>query len=142
VVVDAAGLEVLAREECVALMEKAVIGRIVFTSGALPAVQPVNFVLDHDNSVIIRTGEGSKLSAAARDAVVAFEVDDFDVDERIGWSVIVTGRARVVRDPEERARLADSDLQPWVPSRRDHFIRIEPEFVSGRRITRGAPTPV
>lgn len=133
--VDSAGLEVLTREDCFALMAGSAIGRIVFTSGALPAIQPVNFLID-GGTIVIRTGEGSKLAAAARDAVVAFEVDDFDAGARAGWSVIVTGRAKIVRDPDDEKRLADSPLRPWVPSRRDHFIRIDPEFVSGRRIAR------
>ncbi len=74
---DSAGLEILSREECLDLLSSSPIGRIVFTDRALPAVQPVNFCLFEGN-VVIRTMAGSKLAAAARNAVVAFEVDDFD----------------------------------------------------------------
>jgi hypothetical protein len=38
-------------------------------------VRPVNFCLDGDD-IVIRTAAGSKLAAATRRAVVAFEVDD------------------------------------------------------------------
>lgn len=37
---DSLGLEVLDREQCVALLAGAGVGRVVFTSQALPAIQP------------------------------------------------------------------------------------------------------
>ena len=43
---DSAGLQVLSPAECVELLATTPIGRVVFTDHALPAVQPVNFVLD------------------------------------------------------------------------------------------------
>jgi uncharacterized protein len=134
---DTGGLEILDPEECRALLAKAPLGRIVFTQRALPAVQPVNFTVD-DGDVVIRTGEGSKLAAATRNAIVAFEVDDFDVDSRTGWSVVVVGPARVVSDPEETARLKELPLRPWAPGQRENFIRIRPTLISGRRIPNAA----
>ncbi len=95
----------LSREECLRLLAVTPIGRLVFTHRALPAVQPVNFVLDGE-TVVIRTAIGSRLAAATRDAVVAFEIDDIDARTGSGWSVTVLGRARGVSDPEEVARLA------------------------------------
>lgn len=126
-------LEVLSREECISLASTMPIGRIVFTDRALPAVQPVNFLID-DGSVIIRTTEGSKLAAATRNAVVAFEIDEFDRRSQAGWSVTLVGRAQPVRDPAESARLAKLPLQTWAPGPRDRFIRIRPEHISGRRL--------
>jgi len=41
------------------------------TSGALPMIVPVNFLLDEER-ILVRTGRGSKMEAALRDAVVAF----------------------------------------------------------------------
>ena len=131
---DGAGLVVLPRDECMQLLATSVIGRVVFTAAALPAVQPVNFTLDVDNAVIIRTAAGSRLASAARNAVLAFEVDDFDVPTRSGWSVIVTGRADVVRDERELARLRALPLSPWAGGDRTEFVRIAPEIVSGRRV--------
>jgi nitroimidazol reductase NimA-like FMN-containing flavoprotein (pyridoxamine 5'-phosphate oxidase superfamily) len=128
-----AELEILSPEECLALAASMPIGRIVFTDRALPAVQPVNFLVE-DGSVIIRTAQGSKLAAATRNAIVAFEVDEFDHQARTGWSVTLVGRAQSVRDPDEVARLARLPLRTWAPGERDRFIRIRPEHVSGRRI--------
>jgi nitroimidazol reductase NimA-like FMN-containing flavoprotein (pyridoxamine 5'-phosphate oxidase superfamily) len=130
---DTSGLEVLSPEECLALAGSVPIGRIVFTERALPAVQPVNFILD-DGCVIIRTTDGTKLAAAASHAIVAFEVDEIDSDTRSGWSVTFVGRAEAVQDPTEYARLEQLRLRSWAPGHRDRFIRISPEFVNGRRL--------
>ncbi|WP_199520894.1 pyridoxamine 5'-phosphate oxidase family protein [Jiangella anatolica] len=131
--VDSAGIEKLGRPACYALLRSVPIGRIVFTEAALPAIQPVNFVLDGDD-VIIRTGMGSKLAAATRSAIVAFEADEYDADTLTGWSVVLIGRADAVGDEPERRRLATLGLTPWALGERPHYIRIRPEIVRGRRI--------
>ena len=130
---DSTGLEDLGRPDCFALLRTVPIGRIVFTEGALPAIQPVNFVLDGED-VVIRTGMGSKLAAATRSAVVAFEADRYDEDALTGWSVVLVGRAEAVGDEVRRERLAGLGLVPWALGERPHFIVIRPEIVRGRRI--------
>ncbi|MEZ0074633.1 pyridoxamine 5'-phosphate oxidase family protein [Planotetraspora sp. GP83] len=132
---DSAGLEILSRGECLSLLASTPIGRIVFTDRALPAVQPVNFYLV-DGNIVIRTAIGSKLAAAARNAVVAFEADDFDAEMRAGWSVTAVGHARAVDEPDEISRLSLLPLMPWAPGSRDHFIVMVPEQLSGRRVRR------
>ncbi|MBB5782808.1 pyridoxamine 5'-phosphate oxidase family protein [Nonomuraea jabiensis] len=132
--VDSSGLQVLSREECLGLLSTTPIGRIVFTEHALPAVQPVNFHLD-GRSIVIRTSTGSNLAAATRHAVVAFEADEFDSELRTGWSVTAVGQARAVTDPDEIHRLAALPLTAWAPGSRDHYIVVDAEQVSGRRIT-------
>ena len=138
--VDSAGLEVLSPTECLALASTVPIGRIVYTERALPAVQPVNFVFD-DGCVIIRTTEGTRLADAIRNAVVAFETDEFDSRSQLGWSVTVVGRAEAVRDPDETARMSLLPLRAWAPDKRDRFIRIHPEYITGRRIPDGLREP-
>jgi len=130
---DSVGLRVLSRAECVALLATTPIGRIVFTDRALPAVQPVGFALDGE-TVVIRTGAGTRLAAAARDTVVAFEADEFDRAGRTGWSVTAIGHARAVTEPTEIERLSRLPLQRWVPGGRDHFIVLPIEHISGRMI--------
>src|SRR6516165_11352239 len=83
---DRNGLEILDRAECLHLLSGSVLGRIAVTVGALPVILPVNFLLDGDR-ILIRTGKGTKLEAATRDAVVAFEVDDVEPFSHSGWSV-------------------------------------------------------
>jgi hypothetical protein len=130
---DGNGLEILDRQECLALLGSVPLGRVVFTERALPAVQPVDFALDR-GCVIIRTAPGSKLAAAMRGTVVAFEADDFDGTDHTGWSVTVVGEASTVRDPAEVTRLSRLPLRPWAPGRCDQFIRIPSQHVTGRRI--------
>ena len=140
-VLDSTHLEVLDRGGCLALLASVAVGRIVFTHRAMPAVEPVNFVVDGD-SIVLRTGPGAKLTAARNNAVVAFEVDEIDLDEHAGWSVTVIGRAEEVRDAEENSRLARLPLRPWAPGEHNHFIRIPIEVVTGRRIPDGRrPVP-
>ena len=129
------GLESLGPSECYALLATVPIGRIVFTEAALPAIQPVNFVID-GTDVILRTRKGSKLVAAARSAIVAFEVDDFDADAKAGWSVVLVGRAEAISDVADLERVRKLPLTPWAGGDRPHYIRISPEIVRGRRIPR------
>ncbi|MCF6475354.1 pyridoxamine 5'-phosphate oxidase family protein [Nonomuraea sp. MG754425] len=130
---DSSGLQVLSREECLRLMSTSSIGRIVFTDRALPAVQPVGFHLD-GRAIVIRTTAGSKLAVATRHAVVAFETGEFDPDGRTGWSVTAIGHARAVTDPAALRRLATLPLTTWAAGLPDHYIVVETEQVSGRRI--------
>lgn len=132
---DTAGLQVLSPDESLALLESVPVGRIAFTDRALPAIQPVNFVVD-DGSVVFRTGAGSKLAAATREAIVAFQADSFNGEDQAGWSVMAVGRASRVTDDAEVARLSALPLRPWAPEPRDHFVRIEIATISGRRIPR------
>ncbi|MEV1248724.1 pyridoxamine 5'-phosphate oxidase family protein [Nonomuraea sp. NPDC050022] len=67
---------------------------------------------------------------SASEAVVAFEADHLDVEEHLGWSVVVTGVARLVKDPAEAARYKDI-FHPWVAGEMDQVIRIRPEIITG-----------
>jgi uncharacterized protein len=126
-------LQPISPAESIRLLASVPVGRIVFTVRALPAVRPVNFVVD-DGSVIIRTGPGSKLTAAVRNAVVAFQADEIDPVGHTGWSVTVTGRVQEIRDPAERDRLRRL-VTPWASGEKEHFLRIAPELVSGVRLS-------
>ena len=134
---DTGGLEILSEEECHRLITATPLGRIVFTDRALPAIQPVNIVIAR-GEVIIRTSSGSKLAAAARNAVVAFEVDEFDPAIHTGWSVVIVGHARVVSENGELSDLRDLPLRTWTPNEHDHYIAIRPELISGRRLPEAA----
>ena len=128
---DGSALQKLSRDECLRLLASVPVGRIVYTQRALPAVELVNFALDHGD-IVIRTDRGGKLAAAARGAVVAFETDFLDPAHQAGWSVTVIGRSREVADPDDIAGLQRMGLRSWAPGTREHFIRIVPEIVNGR----------
>jgi nitroimidazol reductase NimA-like FMN-containing flavoprotein (pyridoxamine 5'-phosphate oxidase superfamily) len=131
------GFRELERQECLRLMAKVPVGRIVYTRRALPAVLPVNFSLDHDGAVLLCTSATSELVRAIDGAVVAFETDDVDADRHSGWSVVVTGTATVVTDPAEHERLARTGPVSWVPAPQEVFVRIEPELATGRELVGG-----
>ncbi|MGJ5829816.1 pyridoxamine 5'-phosphate oxidase family protein [Streptomyces ossamyceticus] len=126
---------VLDEQECLRLLGRVSVGRVVYTRQALPAVLPVNFTLDPDGSVLLCTSRGSDLVRAVDGVVVAFEVDEFDAATRSGWSVVVTGRATTVTDPTEQARLSQAGPTSWMPLRDPVFVRIASEMVTGRELT-------
>ncbi|MFF8729263.1 pyridoxamine 5'-phosphate oxidase family protein [Streptomyces sp. NPDC015171] len=129
----------LDRAEALRLLGSVPLGRVVFTRDALPTVRPVNHILDAGD-IVIRTSEGVALTSQARQAdhagvVVAYEADAIDPGTRLGWSVVVTGYARLVTDPAELARIRGL-LEPWVPRQGvDHAVRIRPELVTGVLLT-------
>lgn len=127
------GLELLADEDCWQLLGSGQVGRVGVTMAALPVIFPVNYAVI-DNTIVFRTSAGSKLAAAAREAVVAFEVDDYEHTDRSGWSVLAVGRAEIVHDLEVTAKVLAAGLEPWAEGRRTDLVRITPEFLSGRRI--------
>ncbi len=125
-------LEVLDEAECLALLRTVTIGRVAFTEGALPAIQPVSFRVA-DGQVVIPTRQGSKVAAASRGAVLAFEVDDLRVADRTGWNVTVVGTSRVISDPREVAALG-RDGPAWVAAGDRCYIAISVQLVRGRRV--------
>ncbi|WP_405834031.1 pyridoxamine 5'-phosphate oxidase family protein [Streptomyces sp. NBC_01176] len=130
------GFRELDREECLRLLSRVPIGRVVHTRHALPAVLPVNFSLDADSAVVMRTSADSELAAAIDGVVIAFEADEVDAAAHFGWSVVVTGCAAMVTDPAEHGRLARTGPRSWVTSPEEVFIRVEPELVTGRQLVR------
>ena len=130
---DGSALQSLSRDECLALLASVPVGRIIYTRRALPAVELVNFALDQGD-IVIRTDRSGKLAAATRGAVVAFEADQLDLDTRSGWSVTAIGPSSEVTDPDDLARLRTIGLTPWAPGARDHFIRVSPVMLNGRRL--------
>jgi uncharacterized protein len=131
---DRRELRVLSRAESIDLLATAWIGRVILTANALPTALPVNYALDGD-AIVFRSAEGVKLSAGEAGTVVAFEVDHFDAQLRMGWSVLATGLARRLSDPVEVRRAQDLGVPTWVePGPHDGYVRIDIGSVTGRRL--------
>lgn len=127
-------LDVMSPEECEAHLVHGGVGRFVFASEPGPVALPVNFRL-LDGDIVFRTSTHGVLTAAVSgDRRVGFEVDRIDDAMSEGWSVLISGRARLVRDPHELAAIAELGVEPWSGGRRDAVIRIETDAISGRRI--------
>ncbi|HEX5614841.1 MAG TPA: pyridoxamine 5'-phosphate oxidase family protein [Acidimicrobiia bacterium] len=127
------GLDAIDRDDCLALLRRGGLGRIAFSNGLHPVVVPVLFAM-LDDDVVIRTGPGEKLVAAALHQTVAFEIDEHDPGARTGWSVLVVGPAEEVVHPDERARCDALGLEPWAGSARDRWVRIRSHEITGRRL--------
>jgi nitroimidazol reductase NimA-like FMN-containing flavoprotein (pyridoxamine 5'-phosphate oxidase superfamily) len=119
--------------ECLRLLAGHEIGRVVFTEAALPAAQPVTYLLDEEE-IVFRTAGGSRLAAATRNAVVAFQVDRIDPDTRTGWTVLGVGQAYEVVVPERLADLAERIPAPWARQSTAHTIAVPLQRLSGRRL--------
>ncbi|MGD0935918.1 MAG: pyridoxamine 5'-phosphate oxidase family protein [Streptosporangiaceae bacterium] len=127
-----AGLESLPTDVCLRLLESVPVGRVSFSMGGEVVTLPVNHAVD-GQEVVFRTDRGSKLSASYRQDPVAFEADDYDPETRTGWSVLIKGRAEVIREDSEIQRLRQLDLYPWVTAAEHPFwIRIRPTSITGR----------
>lgn len=123
----------LTRQESLALLRSATFGRIVFTLNALPAIRPVNHIVDGE-AIIIRSHLGAAIvSHTAGGAIVAYEADEVDPETHLGWSVIVIGTAHVIREPAAVARYQQL-LRPWVDRQMDYVISIHSKIVTGIRL--------
>lgn len=130
-------LDTLSKEECEAHLAGGGVGRFIFLAEQGPVALPINFRLV-DGDVVFRTRAEGVLAAAA-DTTVGFEADRIDEAMSEGWSVLITGRARLIDEPAELEKIiALGDIEPWPGGRREALIRIETAMISGRRIRQGS----
>jgi nitroimidazol reductase NimA-like FMN-containing flavoprotein (pyridoxamine 5'-phosphate oxidase superfamily) len=119
------------------LLASVALGRLVTSVQGEPEIFPVNFAVQR-RTVLFRTAEGTKLVSAAINNRVLFEADDHDAAE--GWSVILKGTARMLHTDEEIAEAKQAQLLPWTATLKQHWIRILPVSITGRRFRFG-PEP-
>lgn len=131
------GLAELPRAECLSLLHsrQGGVGRLGFIADGKPHIVPVNYLLQGER-LLFRTSSGMKFDAAVERRDVVFEVDQADDATQEGWSVVVAGSARVVHDSTMRLLLNRLGLSPFPFGRGEHWVVIEPEEISGRRIVR------
>jgi nitroimidazol reductase NimA-like FMN-containing flavoprotein (pyridoxamine 5'-phosphate oxidase superfamily) len=134
-------LEHLDEAECLRLIAPGGIGRVAYTGTYDLTVLPVNYKL-HDGAIVFRTAaenltvEDLRTGIEGSEYRVAFEVDDFSHATRDGWSVLVQGAAHHLDDDAESADALTAGVEAWPGGERDHFIKISPMRVTGRRIRR------
>ncbi len=136
-------LETLEEAECLGLIAKGGIGRLVFAGRWDLTVVPVNYKI-YNGAILFRTAQNSATDEDLRTGIahaeyrVAFEVDDFDIQAREGWSVLIQGPAHHLDTEEERREAVEAGIEPWPGGVREHFIEIRPARITGRRIRQHA----
>ncbi|MDP9823909.1 pyridoxamine 5'-phosphate oxidase family protein [Nocardioides massiliensis] len=113
----------------VELLASVPVGRLVWNGSAGLTAIPVNHVW-RDGRVLVRTTAYSTIARECDDQPVAFEVDALDEDHRIGWSVLVRGRASIDWD----AGPASAPTDPWPDGLRPLVLAIDVASLDGRRL--------
>lgn len=128
-------LEELGAQECHRRLADNYIGRLAITDGEQPLIFPMNYCW-RDDTVYLRTTEGTKSALLADEPLVAFEIDGTDDVYHQGWSVVVTGRARLVEDAKRCRELDQMPFRPWISSGRGgRWVAIDAHRVSGRVVS-------
>ena len=83
-------------DECWELLADDILGRLALVVDGHPEIFPVNYVLDR-RSIVFRSAGGSKLWGAQADRPAALEIDGYDPNTEVAWSVVVRGDT--ARDP-------------------------------------------
>jgi nitroimidazol reductase NimA-like FMN-containing flavoprotein (pyridoxamine 5'-phosphate oxidase superfamily) len=131
------GQQELARDESLRLLATVPLGRVVFTDRALPAIRPVNHIVD-GRDIIFRTSSSAAITTSVdgTGTIVAFEADAIDSARRAGWSVVVVGGARLLTGTAQIERYRRL-LRPWAPGDKDDFIAVRTDVVTGVRLSGG-----
>ena len=64
---------------------------------------------------------------------MAFEIDGYQPETGVAWSVIVAGLATEILSGIEWADVHNLPLFPWHVAPKGHFVRIAADEISGRR---------
>ena len=99
-----------------------------------PCVLPVTYRVHH-RSIVFRTSVDGVLAELAHPRLAAFEVDEYDLIDRAGWSVLVSGRSHSRTRPDDLIMLwGEADPEPWAGGTRKLFVSISMETVTGRLV--------
>lgn len=119
---------------CLRFLREGVVGRAAVCTPSGPRILPVNYAV-LDDAILFRTTPYSVLGSLTGSVALAFEVDSLDYQHHEGWSVVATGRASVLHDPndvaEARGLLA---VQPWAGGPRHVYVRLRWEELTGREV--------
>lgn len=128
----------LSFDQCWDLLAAANVGRLGLVVDDHPEIFPVNYVI-YDRHIVFRTGRGRKLWGAMASRPGVFEIDGYDVPTTEAWSVMARGETVLMTDPEEVAKVDALGLEPWQPGAKDHYIRLVPRALTGRRFVVNRP---
>jgi len=132
-----AELESIPEPECVDILQLHTFGRIAVVVDGQPQIFPVNYAMNQ-RRIAIRTGRGTKL-AHAPGSRVCFEIDGYDSQAGLAWSVMVQGIAVDATESLDDVSWATRGASPWplAPGAKPFWIGIEPVTITGRRFQVG-----
>lgn len=125
-------IEHLDEGACWTLLRATTVGRLAVDDGGRPDIFPVNYVVDRD-SIVFRSGAGTKLAAAVLMRWVALEIDGLEPDGRVAWSVVVKGTAATIEGLDDVLGAEALPLDAWIDTAKPVFVRIDAREVTGRR---------
>jgi transcriptional regulator with XRE-family HTH domain len=131
-------LEPLTRAQSLAYLECGGVGRVVFCSSRGPVALPVNY--EFSNSEVIFSTTVAQAATLEVQDTVGFEIDRIDETVSEGWSVVVSGSARRVDDPDEILQHSARGLIPWAGGQRGALVSVSLQEVTGRSIVHDAVT--
>lgn len=124
-------LQPLRPGQALALLSTVGYGRVVFTDRALPAIRPVNHIIDR-GMIIVRADLRAAVTtdADAAGSLVTYQADKIDPVTRLGWSVVVTGFAHRVTRQDDLDRYQQM-LLAWLKKASNVVLAIQPEAING-----------
>ncbi len=134
--------ERLDEAECLRLISPGGVGRLGYSGRFGLTVMPVNYRM-YEGSIVFRTAQDSSTDEDLRTGIpgaeyrVAFEIDDVDTDAQEGWSVLIQGDLHHVDSADEYASVLTAGVDTWPGGKREHFLRIIPTRITGRRVSKG-----
>lgn len=130
----------LSYRTCKELLGERGVGRVAVCTPDGPRIIPVNYSIVEE-MLVFRTTPYSVLGTHAWSSQLAFEVDQFSPEDRSGWSVVATGRGRLIEDPDELGRIRTYwDPDPWAGGQRWLYVGLEWRDLTGRQVRAHAGT--
>lgn len=125
---------VLDEDQAWRLLEHTGHARLGLAVAGEPDIVPVNIRV-HERAVYLRTAPGSKLAELTVNPAVVVQADGILSDQ--AWSVLARGTARRLERAEEITVAESLGIRPWVPTLKDHYVRIDVTRISGRHFVFG-----
>jgi 1-acyl-sn-glycerol-3-phosphate acyltransferase len=125
--VQARGLIVLDRRDCIRLLGLGGVGRIAVAGARAPVMRPVNFALQGER-IVMRTSDRALWAAAEAGVDASFEFDEVRNEDHWTWNVIVTGTL------EDLGAAGQAPVTLWAAGAEDRSLALTIDDVSGRQV--------
>lgn len=135
---DAPRTDQLSFDECWDLLSNDTVGRIAIVVDGHPEIFPVNYAL-HRRSIVFRTAGGTKLWNAMGGRPTALEIDGYEPDSEMAWSVVARGDTALMQDQADKDAVDAQRLEPWQPGDKDNYVQLTVRALTGRRFKVNRP---